>query len=848
MFNFNKLVVNFTTFVETINIQKMKLQNSLLKASVVLLLLCMSPRLAYSQAGLNDTTFNTSDISTIKDPRGVNGYVGSSLNLPNGKILIGGNFSSYNGQSINGIARLNANGNLDASFHSGLAAGDAVDFILLQSNNKLIIGGSFTQYDGTSANQIVRINANGTLDATFNATVGANGPITKAILEPSGKIIIIGNFTQYNGVNKNGIVRLRPNGQLDPTFNYSDTTDHEPTSLALQPDGKIVVTFTDNSANDNLIVRLNGNGAVDPTFTVESREGSSNSISLGAIAIQADGKIVVAGTIFSGLESIHGYCVRVNSDGSTDPTFTPPTSTTGLNNISIQSNGKIVLSGFYKNNYIEKPYSTNTLERFNTDGSSDVTFKNYSSIAGVGFYNFITSLQPDGKIILGGSFKHPQSGITRLNSDGSVDINFNKIMGANSRIKAVAIQANGKILIGGSFSSYNGVACNRFTRLNANGSLDTKFNNKINAVVGSVNCIALQANQKIIMGGAFTLNNGTQFNNIVRINANGTEDATFNTGNVVIGKVLSTNIQADGKIIISGSLDSYNGAPVKGVIRLNANGTLDPTFALDNAVESSYAISKLQSDGKIIIGNYESLYRVNADGTKDPSFHVNTWFEYIEIITVQNDGKIIVGGNNVIRNDMSFIVRLNTDGSLDSTFTDNRNLERVVSITSLGTNKLIVGIGESVYRLNADGTIDTSAETESTGANAVVWCSAEDADGRVILAGDFTTYGGIHRNGIARTLQSSYGLRHFEPAKLTAADPKLSILAYPNPATDRLTIDNLAVGSTVFIFNTFGQLVDKHMTGDTKIAIGTSNYANGVYFIAVEYKGKITNAKFIVNN
>ena len=125
---------------------------------------------------------------------------------------------------------------------------------------------------------------------------------------------------------------------------------------------------------------------------------------------------------------------------------------------------------------------------------------------------------------------------------------------------------------------------------------------------------------------------------------------------------------------------------------------------------------------------------------------------------------------------------------------------------------------------------------------------SEDADGRVILAGDFTTYGGIHRNGIARTLQSSYGLRHFEPAKLTAADPKLSILAYPNPATDRLTIDNLAVGSTVFIFNTFGQLVDKHMTGDTKIAIGTSNYANGVYFIAVEYKGKITNAKFIVNN
>jgi uncharacterized delta-60 repeat protein len=825
----------------------MKPNNFIVAASIFISGLFLFPCLAHSQAGANDPTFNFSDVSQTNAPQGVSGSVFSSLSLSNGKILIGGNFKAYNGKSINGIARLNPDGNLDAGFHSGLADGDVVNFMLLQPNDQLIIGGTFKKYGKTRVNQIARINSNGTLDTTFNTAIGANGSITKAVIEPLGKIIIIGNYTQYNNVNKNGIARLNSNGQLDLTFNYTDTTKHEPTNLALQANGKLIVTFTDNYEKNNLLVRLNTNGEVDPSFKIESRQGVLNFISLHAIAIQPDGKIIIGGSVASGIDSIHGYCKRINTDGSTDAAFNPFTKSTVINAISIQSNGKIILSGFYKNNSIQKPYSINTLERMHADGSSDPTLNNYSATEGVEFNNYSTSIQADGKIILGGTFRHPQSGITRLNSDGAADIHFNEVTGANGRISTLVKQLNGKFLIAGSFSSYNGMGCRRFTRINADGSLDTKFNEQVNAIDASVNCIALQSDQKIILGGAFILNNRTQFNNIVRLNANGTEDATFNTGNVIVGNVASINIQADDKIIISGSLISYNGIPVNGIIRLNKDGSLDPAFMLDSSVPSNHLVSKLQQDGKILIGNYDKLYRVDSEGSLDQTFRVTTSFENIDIIAPQKDEKIIVAGNNAVLNDRGFIIRLNANGSLDSTFINNRNLDRVTSITLLHNNKIIAGKGESVYRLNTDGTDDPTARLEGVGANALVWCSAENIDGKVIIGGDFTSYGDVHRNGIARVLQPGDGVRNLEPAFLDVNDPNhLLIRTSLNPTTLKLTIDNLANGGTLTILNASGNIVDKRDIKDHKTVIETTTYKNGVYFIHEEYEGKTRSAKFVV--
>lgn len=824
----------------------MKPRNFIVNTSVLFVLFCLTPCLVRSQAGANDPTFNFSDVSG-NDPQGVTGAVFSSLSLPNGKIFIGGNFKAYNGKSINGIARLNADGSLDAGFRSGLAEGDVVHVMLLQANNQLIIAGTFKKYGKTKANQIARINANGTLDTTFTATTGANGSITKAVMDPRGKIIIIGTFTQYNNSRANGIVRLNANGQPDLTFNYTDTTRHEPTGLSIQTDGKILVTFTDNYEKNDVLVRLNTSGEVDTSFQPESRQGSLGFISLHAIAIQPNGQIIIAGSMASGIDSIEAYCKRINTDGTTDLSFHPDLKSTVLNTVSIQPNGKIILSGFYKNNSIHKPYSTYTLERINADGSRDQTLNNYSATEGVGFSSYTTSILPDGKIILGGVFKHPQSSITRLNSDGAVDIHFNEVKGANGRIRTMIKQQNGKFLIAGSFSSYNGSGCRRFTRINADGSLDAKFNEQVAAIDASVNCMALQSDQKIILGGAFTLNHGTQYNNIVRLHANGTEDATFNTGNVILGTIASICIQADDKILISGTLTSYNGMPVKGLIRLDKDGNIDPAFVPDNSIPSNHLLCKLQPDEKILVGNYQKLYRLNNDGSLDQSFHVTTAFENIEIIAFQSDEKIIVGGNNTAWNYRGFIVRLHPDGSLDSTFINNRNLDRVTSIALLNNDKIIIGREESVYRLNADGTDDPAVRLEGAGANGTVWCAVVDVDGKVIIGGDFTTYGDVHRNGIARILEPGEGLRNPVPPSLAVNDPNyLSIRTALNPATYKLTIDNLFSGSNLSILNASGQVMDKRMITDHKIIVDTSAYANGVYFIYEEHEGKTRTVKFVV--
>lgn len=817
----------------------MKQKHYLLRAGVLLILLCIVPCLAHAQAGKNDPTFNTFDKGG-DDPKGANGPVYTTLLLPDGKIMIGGSFSAYNGKSSQGIARLNIDGSLDATFHSGLATDDYVNSIVLQENNKLIISGNFKKYKGKPANRIARLNKNGSLDNTFKTGLGADGSIENMALQKNGKLIIQGNFSKYNNIKRNRIARLNPNGKLDLTFNYADSTNAIPGNMALQKDDKIIIIFQDYSTNEDLLIRLNANGEIDPSFNAP-KKGSAR-ISLKTVKIQEDGKIVVGGISSSGLDAVYGYARRFNADGTMDENF-DPNLIGRVYSISIQNDGKIIFAGMYKNVYLMKPYWSNTIQRVNPDGSNDDSFHEKVSYKGIYFENYITAVQLDGKIILGGYFQHGQRNVTRLNEDGSLDISFNKVTGANGNVQNMLLQPNGKILISGNFSSYNYTSCNTLARLNANGKLDAKFNSG-KGVDGTINCITVQPDKKIIVAGEFAKYNGTACGNIIRLYETGTVDLTLKA--VTNGKIASIDIQPDHKIIIAGTFTSCNGAAANAIVRLFKNGTIDPTFVLDSKISSGYIRAKLQDDGKILIGTYYGIHRLNTDGSLDSTFKTNTWFENIEIITVQDDGKILVGGNNTVWNDRGFVVRLNPNGMFDSTFTDTRNFGRVGSITVLSNGKLIVGEGESVRRLNADGTVDTTAE--GPGANAQVWCAAETEDGKILIGGDFTSYDGSHRNGIARIVPET-PCRSAREADITAKDEALqrSIIVYPNPAAYNLTIANLDPGSGVAVLNVLGELIDEKVAQNEHLTIETSNYTNGIYFIRTLNNGSITNTKFIVN-
>src|SRR5208282_1268904 len=191
------------------------------------------------------------------------------------------------------------------------------------------------------------------------------------------------------------------------------------------------------------------------------------------------------------------------------------------------------------------------------------------------------ALQPDGRIVVGGSFlASPYGGqinrynLARLNADGSIQIGADAY--ANNAVLALAISTNGSIVLGGAFTTVNETARNYLARLDAAdwlGSLDSTFNPGPD---GAVRCLALQADGAIIVGGDFTMLAGQPRSQIGRFLPDGSLDAAFNPG--ADGSVMSLAVQPDGEIVVGGSFQTLSSQPRAGLGRLNADGSPDLGF------------------------------------------------------------------------------------------------------------------------------------------------------------------------------------------------------------------------------------------------------------------------------
>jgi uncharacterized delta-60 repeat protein len=280
------------------------------------------------------------------------------------------------------------------------------------------------------------------------------------------------------------------------------------------------------------------------------------------------------------------------------------------------------------------------------------------------------AVQPDGKILVGGDFTALGGGtgttarnnIGRLNADGSVDTSFNP--GADDIVWAFVVQPDGKIVVGGEFSTLGGATRRRLGRLNADGSIDTTFNPGVDS---SVRALARQSDGRLVVGGRFTMLGGggtgtTARKYIGRLTADGSLDTTFNPGADYDVRALA--VQADGRILAGGFFSMLGGGTGttarNGIGRLNADGSVDPTFN-PNASGLVRTIVP-QSDGRILVGGdfitmggaaRRRLARLNADGSVDagftggagdPATASSTSYE-VHTLAVQSDGKVIVGGS-----------------------------------------------------------------------------------------------------------------------------------------------------------------------------------------------------------
>ncbi len=490
--------------------------------------------------------------------------------LPDGKLLIAGPFTFVNSTPVGRIARLNTDGSVDSTFNPGGAGANSdISDVELLPDGKILIGGSFDSYNGITKRRFARLNSDGTLDSSFtfngylglfnDASVGnlevlpsgkivasghlyglqqlrasiiilnADGSqsseffvqkalypqrIRKTTVQADGKLYLAGEFGRINGYERKSVARLNPDGTVDTSFVPFFQTQgggqiiHQ---VLVQPDGRILLAFS----NGFVVARLNPNGTRDTSFT----SPLPSSASVYDLALQADGKILIAGE--SAAAGNPAIFMRLNSDGSVDTTYNPPMPNDVVYRVLVQPDGKSIICGEFTQ---ISTSSRNRIARYNADGTLDQTF-NPSGGANGDIYDI--DLQTDGKIVVGGTFStlngsSERNKIGRLNPDGSLDLSFAQT--ANTVVQTVKVQPDGKVLIGGLFADVGGVPREKLARLNADGSLDSTFNASADALVFDIN---LQADGKILVAGDFTKVNNVLKMSVARLNNSAPPDNLF---------------------------------------------------------------------------------------------------------------------------------------------------------------------------------------------------------------------------------------------------------------------------------------------------------------------------------
>lgn len=732
--------------------------------------------------GSRDLTFNIGG--------GFNNDVNKLVVQPDGKILVGGSFNDYNGNSVDNIIRLNSNGSIDSSFDISNRLDSTVYDIVLQSDGKILVGGDFTNFGGNSQNYIIRLNSNGTKDTSFNIGNGFNGSVYAIALQSDSKIIVGGSFNYFdnNDLFNGYIVRLDSNGSLDTYFGYG--LDNDVNKITIQSDDKILVggyfgTYyidNNNTLSIDEIVRFHSDCTFDYSFYYD--ELMNNGVY--AINVLSDGNILVGGEFDTNGDPTTyplNYFGRLHNSISVYPyTYTVQACTQPLNGETITYvvgsmtplNGEMTYSFQSLQNpsvtvcgYITDIYPSNIIEytSVNVYNTCQEAYKsNYKMVQFQechDYYNNPPYWVVDNRFEIGDIFYNDtvvdlmgrtffkfaativdvvdwSQGYWENPWDYLPPVNYMTYSSCNE-----AIEDNGLIYVALScieqevqfpliHSSYNDTV----TLLSPTGDNPVKF---------LVDYLPY-GNYDIISGGTPEIFSTIKIADgedciagLTKIAPEGVLNYDFYNGGFNGGQngpfVYTMVEQPDGKLLVGGNFNQYNGTYVGNFMRLNSDGTIDDTFYLGQFDSYVRAIA-LQPDGKILVGGNFQYYneelagriiRLNSDGTIDQDFTYNSEFNgIVRAIAVQRDGKIVVGGGFDYYYDFYCpqIVRLNSDGTPDPTFVMGNGFD-----------------GDNVFTIN----IETIRNNPFYNDNGPVTYTEN-----IIVGGWFTWYNGTNVRGIVK--------------------------------------------------------------------------------------------------
>ncbi|RLJ65139.1 DUF4347 domain-containing protein [Sulfurisoma sediminicola] len=747
-----------------------------------------------------------------------------------GKIVVAGlswddSFSSYDFA----VVRYNGDGSLDTTFDTDgkvftdFGYGyDAANGMVVQADGKIVAAG----YASNGANldiALVRYNTDGSLDGGFGTggkvatAVGASNDSAESVtLQADGKILATG--WTYTGAEYDlALVRYNTDGSLDTSFDTDGivttavgSNASEACDVAVQGDGKILVGgYVHNGTNyDFLLARYNVDGSLDGGFGNTGKAsvavGPSNDQAY-SIAVQSDGKIVVAGLASNGGNDDFAV-VRFNADGSLDTGFDAVSTLNGV--AAFVEGGPVVVldptvqiadaelaaMGDYAGANV-------TLTRQGGPNPEDT----FSAVGNLGFTG--------GDAIL--------SGVTigtATNAGGTLMLTFNANATqarVDEALSSIAYSNSSgtppaSVQIGWTFSDGNTGAQGSGGPMSAIGSTTVNIaaipnpntapsfgigDGKVTTAIGSGADagyrVALQPDGRIVVAGISHNGSNLDFA-LARYNADGSLDSTFDGDGMLTTAIgggddygYGLTVQPDGRILVAGQ--SWNGSTYTdfALVRYNADGSLDTTFSGDGmlttavgwADDGGYDVT-LQADGRILVagagwvgsnGDF-ALVRYNTDGSLDTSFDgdgmvttaIGTYHDYGQSVTVQPDGKILVAGVSDSGNIYFALVRYNADGSLDTTFSGDGMLttaigagdDRGASLALQADGRILV-TGHSwngsnsdfvLVRYNADGSLDTSFDGD--GKLTTVIGAGDDGSNRLTLQPDGRILvAGISHNG-----------------------------------------------------------------------------------------------------
>jgi uncharacterized delta-60 repeat protein len=392
--------------------------------------------LCFAQPGSLDTAFNAGSLR---------GSVLAIAVQPDQRILAGGALTAG---SLRNLVRLHADGSMDETFRTGTGPNDVVTGIALQADGKVLVGGRFTEFNGVAAPGIVRLNATGSIDASFSAGAAPDGFITAIKVQPDGRVLVAGEVFSYVPTSHRALVRLLPDGQADESFHvqispvYTDFGGIH--AMELLPDGRIYVTGpfgAINGAPRSGVARLLGNGAVDSAFAASDFSGN-------AIAVQPDDKVIIGGGFAAGPIGV----VRLNPDGSTDGTFNGPLDSGAdpdVQVIALQPDGRVLLGGvnFHVSVGDETPtVRDETLIRLEPDGDLDVDFLSGVQISAHGYASALAVLG-NGKILVGVR-ETTGTPLFRLNNELVTGIEFTStsfLVGEGDGVASITVRRTGPL-------------------------------------------------------------------------------------------------------------------------------------------------------------------------------------------------------------------------------------------------------------------------------------------------------------------------------------------------------------------------------------------------------------------